>query len=80
MGPQKRQKEDRDASRSFVNSQIPDVLFLQIEREFIHEVGRAEELASEFVHIAGIYMLLLFLVINIVSFYPMPMLFISILF
>lgn len=61
-----------------MNSQIPDVIFLQIEREFLHEVGRAEELASEFVHIAGIYAPIVssyqhsfFLSdVNVVYFYP----------
>uniref|UniRef100_A0A6V7QT91 Protein kinase domain-containing protein n=1 Tax=Ananas comosus var. bracteatus TaxID=296719 RepID=A0A6V7QT91_ANACO len=33
-------------------SAVNEVVKEEIEREFIHEVGRAEELASEFVHIA----------------------------
>nr|CAD1819380.1 unnamed protein product [Ananas comosus var. bracteatus] len=43
---------EEDGSLSLSNSQLPDAVRSQIEKEFLLEVGRAEELASDITQIA----------------------------
>lgn len=46
---------EEDGPPSLSNSQLPDAVRSQIEKEFLLEVGRAEELASDITQIAGIF-------------------------
>lgn len=46
---------EEDGSLSLSNSQLPDAVRSQIEKEFLLEVGHAEELASDITQIAGFF-------------------------